>query len=310
MENLPEAIQLYNLPPTTFKLNKYGDYVNAIDESLKYEVSCYNDYLKSIGNDIQLIGKIYKGEVDLTRDYYELIFDVCNGQLPEKWKSSCFNYSKYKQQKISLNKWNEELTNRIDTLKKWLISPLTVYPINLFYSSRLFLFSILIHFSRKAGVSPEKLKLKFFLTNFYSSEELQASKSLVEKIISDNGGKDCVFCSGFTIENAEIEMKQLSLVNCNERESNGLCPIIAISYGENEVNPVDQNIPEEENNLSVELDSSTPNFRNINIPIYGRVDSVTFSHLEAIGYVDVKFDDTLYKEDFWITKGVMITPDF
>jgi len=311
LDNIPKAIKLDQIPSSTFKLNKHGEYVNPIDESLKYEVSMYNSYLLSLENDIDVISKIYNSDIDLSDEYYTVIYDVCHDVLPKRWKSDCFNDSMLGPKDVSLAKWNQELTKRIETLEKWLRAPLTVYPINLLFSVRLFLFSVLMTFSRKTGISPEKLKLKFLMTNYFSTDELENNPNDLESIISLNDGRDVILCSGFIIENAEIERNNLTLNNLMEKESYRSCPIIAITYmeedsktnnGETFVNEYEESYSDTEDNL--------PTYKILNVSIYDRVDPSQFTVSEAIGHVEIKYDSSIYKEDFWITKGVRITFDF
>ncbi len=306
-DNLPEKIYFgEEASSMIFKFTKTGEYINPTDESVKFEVNKYNDFLVKITDDMDIMSKIVRGEI-LFNDYYNnMIFDIYNSKLPKKWELHSFILNKDKENHIDLNLWLENIKERFVLLRKWLqIGHLEVFPLNLFYNFKLFVFSVLNLFSRRAGVTPDEISLKFFFTKYLPEDHDQLLANKAE-ISAQFKNKDIVFIEGLVIENAYYNNKEGKIYdntsennnkNCCER-----CPIMGVTYEmpyiKKDQSSFDQDISDDE--------------ETINVPIFCRDDNnddEEFENVEPAGVIEVIFDN-IYNEDFWITKNVRISSEY
>jgi hypothetical protein len=306
-ENLPEKIYFgEEASSIIFKLTKTGEYVNPMDESVKFEVNKYNDFIVSIMDDIDIITKIVKGEI-LFNDYYNnMIFDIYNSKLPEKWQLHSFILKKDKMNQIDLNVWLENIKERFVLLRKWLqVGSLEVFPLNLFYNFKLFIFSVLNLFARRAGVTPDEINLKFFFTKHLPENHdiLIASKA---EIASQYKNKEIVFIEGLAIENAYYHYKEGKIYDNSSENKNEhcsqRCPIMGVTY----------EMPFSKKDHSSFEEDIADGEEAINVPIYCRDDNnddEEFENVEPAGIIELIFDN-IYNEDFWITKGIRISSEY
>ncbi len=185
-ENLPEKIYFgEEASSVIFKLTKNGEYINPMDESIKFEVIKYNDFLLKIMEDMDVMSKIVRGEILFNDHYNNMIFDVYNSKLPKKWQLHSFILKKDSNNTYDLNIWLENIKDRFLILRKWLqLGLLEIFPLKLFYNFKLFIFCVMNLFSRKAGVTPDEIVLKFFLTKYFpdNEETLLANKNNIKSI--------------------------------------------------------------------------------------------------------------------------------
>lgn len=307
-ENIPEKIYFgEEASNVIFKLTKTGEYVNPMDESIKFEVNKYNDFLVRIIEDLEIIMRIVKGEI-LYNDYYnQMIFDIFNGKLPNKWELHSFILKKdNNNNNINLKDWLDNIKERFFILRKWLqFGSLEVYPLKLFYNFKLFIFSILNLFSRKASVTPDEIQLKFFLTRYFSENE----QELVSEKNENPGlykNKDVIFVDGLVIENGFYNFREAKIYdNIAENKSTHISeriPIMGITY---ELPFIKKDQSSFDADLSIEDES-------IKVPIFCRDDNNNdeeFENVEPVGFIDLSYDN-LYKEDYWITKGIILTSKY
>ncbi len=305
--NLPEKIYFgEEASSLIFKLTKKGEYVNPMDESVKFEVNKYNDFLSKINEDIDMTNRIVKGDILFNDHYNTTICDIYNKKLPDKWQLHSFILKNDKDNHVDLNIWIDNIKERFIILRKWLqYGSLEIYPLKLFYNFKLFIFSILNMFSRKANVTPDEITLKFFFTKFNSN---QLDKFLLEKrdISLQYKEKDIIYVDGIIIENAFYNYKEGKIYeNTNENKSENTserCPIMGITY-ELPFAKKDQSFEELENSIEEET---------IQIPIYCRDDNndiEEFENIEPVGFIDLIYDNN-FNEDFWITKNIRITSEY
>lgn len=306
-ENLPEKIYFgEEASSIIFKLTKTGEYLNPLDEAVKFEVNKYNDFLVRIGEDMEIMSKIVRGEI-LFNDYYNnMIFDVYNSRLPEKWQLHSFILKKDKENHIDLNFWLENIKERFVLLRKWLqLGLLEVFPLKLFYNFKLFIFSVLNLFARRAQVTPDEIHLKFFFTKYFPEnyEQLITNK---EELIKQFKNEDIIFIEGLVIENAYYNHKEGKIYdnnsenkseNCGQR-----CPILGITYEM----PF---VKKDQSSFDQDIDDGE---EAINIPIYCRDDNnddEEFENIDPAGFIELIFDN-IYNEDYWITKNIRITSEY
>lgn len=306
-ENLPEKIYFgEEASSVIFKLTKTGEYVNPMDESVKFEVNKYNDFLVRIMDDLEIMTRIVKGEI-LFNDYYNnMIFEVYNDKLPEKWQLHSFILKKDKNNHVDLNVWLENIKERFLLLRKWLqIGSLEIFPLKLFYNFKLFIFSILNLFSRKESVTPDQIQLKFFFTKYYPEKH---DMLIVNKkdLVTQNKNKEIIFIEGLIMEYAFYHLKEGKLYDNTSENNNEFCsekcPIMGITYEMPFINKDQSDIEED---VSEEEET-------VRVPIFCRDDNnddEEFENIDPAGNIDLVYDN-LYNEDYWITKGIRISSEY
>lgn len=305
--DLPEKIYFgEEASSIIFKLTKTGEYVNPMDESIKFEVNKYNDFLQKINEDIEMTSRIVKGDILFNDHFNSTIFNLYNKKLPEKWQLHSFLLKKDIHNHVDLHLWMDNIKERFVILRKWLqYGSLEIFPLKLFYNFKLFIFSVLNMFSRKANVTPDDIHLKFFFTKFYPqhSERFLEEKKDIEMQYKD---KDIIFVDGIVIENAFYNYKEGKIYeNIEENRSENtseMCPIMGITY-ELPFVKKDQSFEEQENSMEEET---------ISVPIYCRDDNnddELFENVEPVGHIELIFDNN-FNEDFWITKNIRISSEY
>lgn len=305
--DLPEKIYFgEEASSVIFKLTKTGEYVNPMDESIKFEVNKYNDFLQKINEDIDMTTRIVKGDILFNDHYNSTIFNIYNKKLPDKWHLHSFLLKKDMHKHVDLHEWMDNIKERFIILRKWLqYGSLEIFPLKLFYNFKLFIFSVLNMFSRKANVTPDNIHLKFFFTKYYPhhSERLLSEK---RDISMQHKDKDIVYVDGIVIDNAFYNCKEGKVYeNIQENKSENTsekCPIMGITY-ELPFVKKDQSFEEQENSFEEET---------ISVPIYCRDDNnddEEFENIEPVGHIDLTFDNN-FNEDFWITKNIRISSEY
>ena len=306
-DNLPEKIYFgEEASSLIFKLTKSGEYLNPMDEAIKFEVNKYNDFLVKIIEDMEFMQKIVKGEI-LFNDYYNnMIIDIYNHKLPARWGLHCFILEKDENNHVDINLWLENIKQRFTLLRKWLqIGYLEVFPLKLFYNFKLFMFSILNLFSRKAGVTPDEIHLKFFFTKHFENDENQLTSQKTE-LSANFKNKEIIYIEGIIIENAFYNNLDGKIYDNLEENKNTTtsqrCPIMGITY-EMPYNKKD--------NSSIDMDVSFED-EIIQIPIYCRDDNnddEEFENVEPVGHIELPYDNS-FNEDYWISKGIKISSEY
>ncbi len=102
--------------PNFMKMNKFGDVLNPMDETLKREIIMYNNYLKIVFLDIENMIKIYNGMFIYNEAYDFMLQTIAKNQIPSNWIKQCFpiNIEKVKRNQYSLSDWIKDFSERID----------------------------------------------------------------------------------------------------------------------------------------------------------------------------------------------------
>ena len=84
--NIPDPLSITEANPALFKINKFDEFFNPFDESLQTEIENYNNYLSLISNDIDTVNKIFRCEMFLTDEYFEIMRSLSKKEIPDKWR--------------------------------------------------------------------------------------------------------------------------------------------------------------------------------------------------------------------------------
>ena len=167
------------------------------------------------------------------------------------------------------------------------------------------MFSILNLFSRKAGVTPDEIHLKFFFTKHFENDENQLTSQKTE-LSANFKNKEIIYIEGIIIENAFYNNLDGKIYDNLEENKNTTtsqrCPIMGITY-EMPYNKKD--------NSSIDMDVSFED-EIIQIPIYCRDDNnddEEFENVEPVGHIELPYDNS-FNEDYWISKGIKISSEY
>ena len=226
--NIPDPLSITEANPALFKINKFDELFNPFDESLKSEIDSYNNYLNLITNDIHIINKIFRSEMFLTKEYFEVLENLSQKEIPSKWR---LHYSK---KPLMISDWKTIIKDIFNEINEWINNAsLKIYDLSHFIDYKLFLNKIPLYFNKKLPenfASPDKLKLKFFFTKFKENSELTDEEIL--KIKEDNNKKEVIFIKGIKLNGFNEEKEEEGLVyKANDSSDEGdLCPIIGVTY--------------------------------------------------------------------------------
>jgi dynein heavy chain len=252
-----------------FKLNKQGEYVNPLDESLKHEIEAYNKYLALIKHKLDVLDSTVKGQYLITNKFIAKIMSISKGQITDDFINGHINLTTR-----NIDEWLNVLNKRLSILREWLAhGQLGVYPADLFYNFKLFMLCQTINLARRFELTPDQVKLSVY----FSSE-------------SDIDYNTTFICSGFIMDNASFDVEMDRIVT--DISGNVKCPLIAISIDLSEpVKKEDDEEEEEENQLDKEID----------IPIYDG----DFENKDHVLSMKLRFD-IRFREEYWISKAIRI----
>ena len=224
-----------------FKVNKYNELFNPLDECLTQEINNYNNFLTSLYTDMTNILSIVDGNMFMISEYEEIINDLNKNKVPRKWSLSKYGNSTYN----TIDSWLERIKYIFSEFNKWISEGfLNIYDLSIFSDEKLFITLLPIYFQKKLSekkskvISSDRIKLEFKLTKIEPLEEITEEKINEYKRI--NLGEDFIFIKGFKIKGfkghqenprdvktyRELEPEEL---NTNEKNWE-LLPVIAVSY--------------------------------------------------------------------------------
>ncbi len=245
--------------------------------------------------------------MELDDEIYSIMIDIARNIVPLSWKEPCLDY--HKAGLVTLDQWLNKLNERITILRTWLLeSKLDIYYMPLFYNPRLFFYSIINFFSKASNSSPEEIELKIFFTKYYNKDDLFADENYRKEILENNKNRDVIYCSGFSLENAYLDVSKMLLVPEIEENVSTSTPLVGITYildGEQEVSNEDDAEEDEE----VEIDDKEDSIKYINVPVFAREDPARFENYEALAFIEMQYDSQ-HKEEVWISRAVKVTFDF
>ena len=249
--SLPDLLNTTEASSTLFKINKYNELFNPLDECLTKEINSYNKYLSGLYEDIANLMLVINGNMLLISQYYDMIKDINNNIVPKRWKFSKFdNSSKCKD----MDSWLNQIKNDYDVFNKWIFDGfLNVYDLSIFSDEKLFITLLPIYFQKKLAeaklCSSDKIKLTFKLTKYESNQEI--TEDIINEYKRINNNQEFIFIKGLRLKGFEghkEEDKEIKTYKENLNNPNGeLLPVVAISYIIQEFKPdITQKIKNEE----------------------------------------------------------------
>jgi hypothetical protein len=238
---LPDMLNTTEANNALFKVNKYNELFNPLDECLTQEINNYNNFLTSLYTDMTNILSIVDGNMFMISEYEEIINDLNKNKVPRKWSLSKYGNSTYN----TIDSWLERIKYIFSEFNKWISEGfLNIYDLSIFSDEKLFITLLPIYFQKKLSekkskvISSDRIKLEFKLTKIEPLEEITEEKINEYKRI--NLGEDFIFIKGFKIKGfkghqenprdvktyRELEPEEL---NTNEKNWE-LLPVIAVSY--------------------------------------------------------------------------------
>ena len=242
---LPDMLNTTEANNALFKVNKYNELSNPLDECLKQEINNYNNFLTSLYSDMSNILSIINGQMFLVAEYQEIIFDLNENRVPKKWSLSKNGNSSYN----TIDSWVNRIKYIFSEFNKWISEGvLNVYDLSIFSNETLFMTLLPIHFQKKLPekksklISSDRIKLNFKLTKIEPQEEITEEK--LKEIKKANLGQDFLLIKGLKIQGFKGHQenpkdvksyRELEPDEINTRIKNGeklyeLLPIICVSY--------------------------------------------------------------------------------
>ena len=229
---LPDLLNTTEASSTLFKINKYNELFNPLDECLTYEINAFNVYLTSLYDDIANLMNVINGNMFLIEEFYDIIKDINVGKVPKKWK-----LSKYSNKCHDLNSWLNQIKHNYDILNKWIYDGfLNVYDLSTFSNEKLFITLLPIYFQKKLPetkqCSSDQIKLTFKLTKYDAKTDI--TEEILDEYKKANNGQEFIFIKGLRLrgfEGHKEEDKEIKTYKENLNNPNGeLLPVVAISY--------------------------------------------------------------------------------
>ena len=229
--SLPDQLNITDANPALFKLNKFNEYFNPLDECLQTEIDNYNKYLSDVTEDITNIYAILQGDMILISKYYYMIVDLNRKILPDSWK-----INKKSKDIISLENWISKLKYRFDTINEWILNgTLKVFDLSIFSDIKLFMIMLPLYFHRRIPdelnvLSSERIRIYYKLTKFEKKDEI--TEEVLAKIKEENNKQDFILINGLRLHNfVNNNDKEIRTYkeNLNKPEGEKL-PLILVSY--------------------------------------------------------------------------------
>ena len=237
---LPDMLNTTEANNALFKVNKYNELFNPLDECLTKEINNYNNFLSSLYVDMANILSIVEGNMFLLSEYQEIINDLNVNRVPKKWSLSKYGNSNY----TTIDSWLERIKYIFSEFNKWISEGfLNVYDLSIFSDEKLFITLLPIYFQKKLSenkskiISSDRIKLNFKLTKIEPFEEITEEKIMDYKRI--NFGQDFIFIKGFKLEGFKGHQenqkdvktyRELEPNELNKEKNWELLPIIAVSF--------------------------------------------------------------------------------
>ena len=247
--NMPDLLNTTEANPVLFKVNKYNELFNPLDECLQVEINNFNNFLTNIEEDINSLLGILKGDMIFVKKYYNMIESINLNKVPKDW--SMRKYPKENSEDLSL--FLKKIKDRYNFFNTWIYDGLVkVYDLSLLSNDRLFVTMLPIYFQKKlpeGKASSDKIKLFFKLTKYDSSTEI-TDEILEEYKRANFYGNDFIFIKGLKINGFEVNKgddKEIKYLKENENSTNNALPVVSVTY-EIEEYQYEENIPQENEN--------------------------------------------------------------
>ena len=231
--SMPDQLNTTDANPILFKVNKFNELFNPLDECLQKEIDNFNNYVSNISKEINNVKMILEGDFLLNEKYNNILIELNQNLIPNSWKKS-----KYLNIDVSVDRWLSILKYIYETINIWITNAsLPVYDLSVLYNAKLFVITLPIYFQKKLQennlVSSDKINIEYKLTKFEKIEEI--NDTILEKIKKGNGNKDFILIKGLKLRNFESIHEKDSIVyqeNLDKNEGEEL-PIILVTYSIN-----------------------------------------------------------------------------
>ena len=235
-KNIPDLLNTTEANPALFKINKYNELFNPLDEVLQGEINHFNNFIQNLENDINSLLNVMKGEMILIDKYHNMIKCINKDIVPNEWSLSKFPSV---GKKINLNEWMEKIKKMYDYLNNWIFEGFSnVYDLSLINNDRLFLNLLPIYFQKKlpeGKISSDKIKLHFKLTKYENKDEI--NEDIINEFKKNNNNNDFLFITGLKLrgfeshKEEEREIKTFKEKETDDKnDKNELLPIVAIIF--------------------------------------------------------------------------------
>ena len=89
-QNMPDLLNTTEANQVLFKINKYNELFNPLDEVLTVEIDNFNNFIQKLENDINCLLNVLKGDMILIDKYHDMIKCINKNIIPKEW-----NLAKY-----------------------------------------------------------------------------------------------------------------------------------------------------------------------------------------------------------------------
>jgi len=313
---LPDMLNTTEANNVLFKVNKYNELFNPLDECLTQEINNYNNFLSSLYTDMTNIMAIIEGNMFLVSEYQEIINDLNENKVPKKWCLSKYGNSSYN----TIDLWIERIKYIFSEFNKWITNGfLDVYDLSIFSNEKLFITLLPLYFTKKLSekkskiISSDRIKLNFRLTKYEPYEEISEDKIKEYKRINLN--QDFIFIKGLKLDGFKghqenpKEIKSFRELEPNEilnkEKTWELLPIIAVSYTIKDFIIDTRVINNREDKSDFEDEEDNDSQEDISASLFGKNKS-EFKSEKKTKTIEIKKTEENKKTDITQTKEVNV----
>ena len=232
--NLPDLLNTTEANQVLFKINKYNELFNPLDECLQVEIDSFNNYINRIETDINCLLSVIKGDMVLIDKYRNMLNYINKNIIPREW-----HLSKYppENKEIKIDDWVKRITKIYEFFNNWIYEGYSrVYNLSYFNNERLFLTLLPVYFQKKlpeGKISSDKIKLHYKLTKYDNEEDV--TEEVMYEFKKNNNDNDFIFIKGLKLKGFETHKEEDREIktfreSVNNKDRNELLPIVVITY--------------------------------------------------------------------------------
>ena len=232
-QNIPDLLNTTEANQVLFKINKYNELFNPLDECLQVEIDHFNKFITNLEDDINCLLNVLKGDMVLIDKYHDMIKCINKNIVPREW-----SLSKYpsKNKEIKIDEWIQKIKKIYDFLNSWIYDGYSkVYNLSYLSNERLFLTLLPIYFQKKlpeGKISSDKVKLHFKLTKYEKEEDI--TEEIMAEFKKNNNNNDFIFIKGLRLRGfdgyKEEDREIKTFKETDNKERNEILPIVVITY--------------------------------------------------------------------------------
>ena len=229
-QNLPDLLNTTEANQVLFKINKYNELFNPLDECLQKEIDYFNNFINNLENDINSLLNVIKGDMVMLKKFFDMICCINKNIVPKEWR-----LSKYPSKEIEIEPWLVKIRKRYDFFNNWISEGYSkIYDLSLFFNERLFMTLLPIYFQKKlpeGKVSSDKVKMNFKITKYEKEEDV--TEEVMYEFKKNNNDNDFIFIKGLKLrgfESHKEEDRELKTFKENESSKDESLPVVVITY--------------------------------------------------------------------------------